>query len=964
MSLGDGAVPQKNRASPRVLIFLAILIIGALGSGAWFLYKNSTDGFTNLLTDLSAWLDSPPETGIESVDINRLQTRYHELHTDLLEALDSAQSEKLSNFGRAKFRDQISLSLTRAEEAFEAGDTNDALRILEVSSEQWQQAISEIDAVYTDSTNTEIFGAIESVSESNILSDTESDSESTSTQFGNINGENSLLPTELDDEDSFANVILSIPVEQQRTSGEITLPSLPSQPEQHISDGKNQLGALESNGGGISSDSGIQPQALPQPNFENAIANTEEHTVSADSVDIEKLIGSEQKSAVVAPSTETEEITTQIDEKLIDGQLSERNSRPAPEVPELVPRPSIEVTVSADGDLIIVQPENPQTKVTDSKEVAPATIEHQVSEPTLELDVTANPEVTAPNSQPETGVSVSSDGSLVITQLDPSDSSEQTESSQKVVVESQEAATTTNNIQVNESVFGLDATPVLETAKSTPQPEAEVTPPTDGESVMAQPHSTDSSSESEIPQTATIENQTREPTLDLSTTSKSEIVALIPQPATEVMDLVESDPKSPESDSIISAKEQAKKQYENSLVELERIFPTLRKNYAMVPGNQRLIEDAQLKQQKAKEAYQEQDFNEARRLIELALTDAETAVVQEQNYYQLNLTIAKEAYAKKSVDTAKEAIERAATLRPDSNEVVYWRDQIEVLPKFLQAQQDAESARRSGDFQAEIDALERVADYSSDNNDALQRIAELKQLISDRTFTNTINRGMNALSDGNLEQAKRELTQARNQRPNSSQTAKLQKRIADTERQQEISRNLEAALKAWKNDDWNNTLKHYRRVLAIDPMFDEAVQGHDFATKIIGLQRKIDEFLSKPHRLSSANIAAAAKSVIDKASTYGVFSPKLKSSTESLARAIDEWRTPVPVRVLSDGKTNIGIRGVGKIGKTKERFIELLPGTYMFEGKREGYRSTLIELVVKNNIEDATEITVICYERS
>lgn len=754
MSARDGAVPQNKRASPRVLIPLASLIIAVLVGGAWFFYKNASDEFTNLLSEFSAWLDGPTVTTGEPLDIARLQTRYEELRTDLMQALDSRHRETLLAFGRARLLDQIDLSLTHAEQAFDAGDVTDALRILENSSEQWHEAISEINAFDSHSATIASSRTIDSASAPGAPVEAGTDQQFPSAQLGAIDAGIPDQAPDADKEESFANVVLLRPVEKRRT--------------------------------------------------------------------------------IAAPT----------EQKTNNGQLSERGKISGSVIPESVRQQAMEVMISEDGELVIMRPDS-------SKENG---------EPSRPQTATTGP------------------GGVT---------------------------------------------------------------------------------------TTTIEKPPSEPPLEPSNAPVSEIVALVPRPAGDVTVTETVNPTSPGDHSDIDSNEQAKRQYEDSLRELDRVFPTLNRNATRVPGNARLVEDMQLKWQKAKEAYEDGDFNEAKRLIGLALVDAQTANAQENSHYQLNLGIAKDAYSKQITATAAEAIERAAALRPNSNEVLYWRERIEILPKLLQARQDAETARTMGRYQAEIDALERVVRYSSDGSEmAAQRIAELKKMVRDRNFTDTINRGMNALLDGNLEQARRELAQARRQRPASPQATKLQKGIDDAERGQEIARHLAAGLKAWKNDDWNNTLIHYQRVLAIDPTFDEAVQGHEFATTIIGLQRKIDGFLAKPHRLSSAKIAAAANSVIGNASTYGAFSPKLKSSANSLALAIDEWRTPVAVRVMSDGKTNIGIRGVGKIGKIEERLVELLPGTYMFEGNREGYRSKLIELVVRNNSEDSMEITVICHERS
>ena len=133
---------------------------------------------------------------------------------------------------------------------------------------------------------------------------------------------------------------------------------------------------------------------------------------------------------------------------------------------------------------------------------------------------------------------------------------------------------------------------------------------------------------------------------------------------------------------------------------------------------------------------------------------------------------------------------------------------------------------------------------------------------------------------------------------------------------------------------------------------------------MVDAQRVVDEFLARPERLGSAAVASAARAALRETETLAAFSARLASSTEGLERIIETARTPVPVRILSDERTEIGIRGVGKVGRVRERTIELVPGEYVFEGKRKGYRSKLVEVRVEANPDAPVEVRIVCDERS
>jgi len=69
----------------------------------------------------------------------------------------------------------------------------------------------------------------------------------------------------------------------------------------------------------------------------------------------------------------------------------------------------------------------------------------------------------------------------------------------------------------------------------------------------------------------------------------------------------------------------------------------------------------------------------------------------------------------------------------------------------------------------------------------------------------------------------------------------------------------------------------------------------------------------------------------------------------------------VSVEIISDNQTNIIVRGVGVVGITQSKTIQLTPGRYKFEGKREGYKSKLIDVLISYD-KTSYRLNVICDE--
>ena len=91
-------------------------------------------------------------------------------------------------------------------------------------------------------------------------------------------------------------------------------------------------------------------------------------------------------------------------------------------------------------------------------------------------------------------------------------------------------------------------------------------------------------------------------------------------------------------------------------------------------------------------------------------------------------------------------------------------------------------------------------------------------------------------------------------------------------------------------------------------------------------------------------------------------SPRLKLKFTLLTKKLRAYTTEVPVRVKSDKKTFIRVEGIGIVGKTDNRIIQLRPGHHVFKGKCPGYKSVSIEVDIPPNF-TSTVVEVRCREK-
>ena len=408
--------------------------------------------------------------------------------------------------------------------------------------------------------------------------------------------------------------------------------------------------------------------------------------------------------------------------------------------------------------------------------------------------------------------------------------------------------------------------------------------------------------------------------------------------------------------------QQMRDKYEQTLERIDAALKAWQTNRSIVPGFDQSQDLILQSRGKAVQAYLDVDYGEAIRLAEQALAEVESVRQLEQEYFDLNLNLAKLAYDSEDFNGATDAIILALALRPEHVEAQSLQERIEQLPELISARRDATDAHHAGRLQDEINALYRVLQFRPDEGETLNRIATAKQQLQDRNFNRLISQGHQALTKGSLPEARQALNKAEKLKPQHGESKRLSQKIELIERNNKVSELVAAAEQAAAEDDWHSMQQKLKEVLQLQPELNEAVQGYELASMIIAAQRILDDFVARPHRLSSSNIAAAARQQINRVQPLLEVSPHLRSTVEALESELVKWQQPVPVRVLSDGETHIKVRGVGIIGTTIDRVVMLRPGTYQFEGMRAGFRNKIIEVKVSADAEVSTEVEIMCDE--
>lgn len=291
-------------------------------------------------------------------------------------------------------------------------------------------------------------------------------------------------------------------------------------------------------------------------------------------------------------------------------------------------------------------------------------------------------------------------------------------------------------------------------------------------------------------------------------------------------------------------------------------------------------------------------------------------------------------------------IREALRIKPESPEALRLQAEIERLPQVLAHLKAAQVARLENNTQAELRALQQLVTLDPSRSAARSRLASLRGAVQDDRYRAQIARGLAALEKNDLDTAHSHLAQARQLFPNRTETALLAKQVDDLDRARQVEGLLQNASAAAQADDWQTAARAYQRVEALRPGHALALQGRQTADRILSLLSAVRAHLGAPHRLSSPNIAAQAQELIEQSREAGRNSPELAVRASELQQALARYSRQVPVRIVSDGKTNIAVRGVGRVGAVLSKLIHLKPGAYKFEGRRSGYKSVIVTRLI------------------
>jgi len=452
----------------------------------------------------------------------------------------------------------------------------------------------------------------------------------------------------------------------------------------------------------------------------------------------------------------------------------------------------------------------------------------------------------------------------------------------------------------------------------------------------------------------TSRHQTNPEQINLNQTNLDEIETIFPDLAKEIEKNIEAvAPEIPD--------EQLRQSYIDALNDYENnIKPELNKidlNSWDKPGSDRLA----ILQEEALSRFTIADYAGALSYIEELKQLALVMIADSQHQFIEAFSNAQEAYNADSYDDARFHIDNALMLNNQSEEAATLSDKIDNLSDILPLLEKVNTARVENNYEKELVLIKEIIQLVPDRESAVERKRELAGIINRKNFKSNIAQSYKAIEQGNAEKAKQSLTAAKRIYSNRQEIGDVTLALQKLEKKQRLEMYQQAAEAAITADDWvtaKQQLELSLRERADDKLIKKSL---DDATMIINLKNEIDQYIDNPYRLSNKLVETTANARIAEAKPFIDVSPSLNKKTQTLSRLVESMNKKVSVEIISDNQTNIIVRGVGVVGITQSKTIQLTPGRYKFEGKRAGYKSKLIDVLISYD-KTSYQLNVICDE--
>ena len=352
--------------------------------------------------------------------------------------------------------------------------------------------------------------------------------------------------------------------------------------------------------------------------------------------------------------------------------------------------------------------------------------------------------------------------------------------------------------------------------------------------------------------------------------------------------------------------------------------------------------------------------------VVLALQQLSLDIDQAINIAQLaleqHLRTARQLWNEKQLPQLQVELKQAQAIQADLPEWVELNDLLMAWPEVESLLSIAKTAGFEGRYQEQLQALTKISRLSNDLPQLTQQIADVKRQVAEDQYRQAIAKADAAKRIPDLRQMRAAINMARQVYSQRPEVIRLTQQLVELERQQDYQLQLSQAELSLTKDQWALAFKNLSAAHDLYPNQRDTRDKKAFVAVYLKLMQESAEILNQPSLLTSAVKRKRVVDMLDEMVLYRSLSLRMANIETELSKQLQRYSQKVTLKVLSDNKTYVEVRSVGKVGVVTEKMISLLPGNYLFEGKRVGYVTKMVKVVITPEDLDK-KVKVIANER-
>ena len=364
----------------------------------------------------------------------------------------------------------------------------------------------------------------------------------------------------------------------------------------------------------------------------------------------------------------------------------------------------------------------------------------------------------------------------------------------------------------------------------------------------------------------------------------------------------------------------------------------------------------------ADEAMIAPDYQQAATLYQKASEILNLLSASSESAFRSSLVTGHEALRQGNGDGANEAFETALMIHPDNSEAREGWKRAQSVDQVFKLMHAGLLHEQAGRLSLALIDYKQAAAIVPQHDCAAEALKQVKIEICEWEYRQLVSAGLAALSRGDLELAKSELSEADLFQPGRAELVATIREVDEAIRDKKISTLKLSSDQAMAAERWQEAYNLYKQALAIDPTLLFAQHGIEASREHLQIYSQMGQYVTNRQILEIPENLDNARLLLQEAESISTPGPKFSDQLSQFQQILTHASTPIPVLLTSDGLTEVSVYLVGRQGIFQQYQFDLLPGTYTIVGSRDGFRDVRKKVRVDVGA-GPMSVHVVCEER-